>query len=927
MKKFYQLDFQKIRRITQIKDITCFEIYLKNIFSDLAKRDWKDNEGKGVEKIAFIDYMNLPFIVGEKLFNVIDKNRNGFLSQTEFVSGIINLYMGALEETQKVIFNMLDFDLDGIIIPEDSRLLISFIKHLANPPQKVMKLKPRNTLKDEENLEEINLIIRNFFNNKKQLNFEEYKNNIENINSDVFFLFICFLYNNRPFTDSSIKILKLLNKSNIVSSLSSNYISCSSDDCTQGFKSRVRRPSKVIKSFILDLVNFDLDDMQRDCEENSDDENDNNIDEGTINNLINENLNKITLPEMNTNINLHRLKKNKDYLTNDENNKYSFGALGIKNTYENFLNRQTSLKLKGKDSEEIYELTNEIKKLKINESKNYLNENEDLTQEKGILEKDINRNLINNENKSNNRIHIPIENNEFVDHSTEASVKINKSQFGQSEGSSSKRNLKKGNKSLPTCPKILEEKIDINLLKRNSIENFPKIEISRNFDNIKLNNNDYSNINNYNNNSMQFGSNQNLSNDISNYSASQKHMENTSSNNLNPSINSSFNEDIPLADIVYENYIFKSRNNNKLKKYYIVLIGMDIFYFSNSKKEKLRGMHNLSGSYIYEDDNVIKVREENAKNKNEPTTVFYYPFKLYFKKKARIYYCPNEDEAKMWVKHIRNITNFREVKDFYDFGEDLGAGKFGKVKLGYNKNSKKKVAIKTIDKTKLKGTEVEMVKTEIEIMKFCRHKNIVRLIDNFEDMENIYIVLEYLSGGNLNFFLSQQQTLLTEERIKDLILQMANGISYLHNFGIIHRDLKPENTMMTDGSEKAYIKIVDFGLSKILGINEKSNEAYGTLSYAAPEVIQKSEYNNKVDVWSLGIIMFFLITGNLPFNDKNNNFGKIASEIAKKPLKFEPVIWNRISNDPKDLVTRCLERDIKKRYNILEILEHPWFAK
>ncbi len=370
-------------------------------------------------------------------------------------------------------------------------------------------------------------------------------------------------------------------------------------------------------------------------------------------------------------------------------------------------------------------------------------------------------------------------------------------------------------------------------------------------------------------------------------------------------------------------------------------------------------MHNLSGTYIFENENVIKVREEKEKsNKNtnttntnnnnnkdnmitnhnnkdnisinnnskcEKNTVIYYPFMLYFKKKARIYYCPSEAEAKMWVGHISKVTRFRLVEDFYNFGDDLGAGKFGKVKLCFDKSSKEKCAIKTIEKSKLKGIEVEMVKTEIEIMKFCRHKNIVRLIDHFEDIDNIYIVLEYLSGGNLNYFLSQQQTLLTEERIKNLINQMASGIAYLHNFGIIHRDLKPENTMMSDSSQNASIKIVDFGLSKILGINEKSNESYGTLCYAAPEVIQKNFYNNKVDIWSLGVIMYFLICGYLPFSDSNNNFSKIFEDITKSPIKYDVNIWGRISKGSKELVMRCLERDIKKRLCIVELLQHDSF--
>jgi len=856
MKKIYQLDFQKIRRKTQIKDFTSFEIYLKNIFSDLAKREWKEKEDKGIEKIAFIDYMNLPFIVGEKLFNVIGKNGNGFLSQTEFVSGIINLYVGGLEETQKIIFNMLDFDNDGIIIPEDSRLLISFIKNLANPPQKIMKIKQRTTSNDEENLDEINSIISNFFNNKPKMTFEEYKYNIENINSDVFFLFICFLYNNKPFNDSSIKILKLLNKnSHFFSSASSNFISCTSDDCTNDSKYRIRSPSKVFKSFILDLVDLDIDEIQRDCGENSGEENKENMDEDINNNQIFEGSKKISLPNIQAKINLEKLKGNKDYLLNNYNNQQTIGTVVIKNTFKNFMNR-----IKDTNTEEDEAFINSKDEASLNNSVNIKHKSK-----KSSFIMDYTKKIWNEDEKFCSKF------------DTENSNKINS--ISRKDDDYTKTGTK------------------INIIEENSQNN--TINDYRKFDTKNTLFNKKSQKNNYNRVGTGL-----LGNDsISIY------------------------DEVSITDIVYENYIFKSRNNNKLKKYYIVLIGMDLFYFSNSKKKKLRGMHNLSASYIYEDDNVIKVREEYGKNKNEPSTVLYYPFKLYFKKKARIYYCPNEDEAKMWIKHIRSVTKFREVKENYDFGEELGSGKFGKVKLGNNKQTKKKVAIKTIDKSKLKGTEVEMVKTEIEIMKFCRHRKIVRLIDNFEDMENIYIVLEYLSGRNLNFFLSQQQTLLSEERIKELIKQMAKGIFYLHNFGIIHRDLKPENSMMSDLSENAFLKIVDFGLSKIMGINEKSNEAYGTLSYAAPEVIQKSDYDNKVDIWSLGVIMYFLICGYLPFNDKNNNFTKIAADITKGQIKFDPSIWSRISSESKDLVMKCLERDVKKRLNILEFLDHSWFIK
>ena len=886
MKKTYKLDFQKIRRKTQIKDIISFDLYLKNIFKDLSKRDNLEKDTKGIEKISFIDYINLPFIVGEKLFNIIDKNKNGFLSQTEFVTGIINLYVGGLEETQKMIFNLIDFDDDGKIIPEDSRLLISFIKNLANPPSNVMKKKPRTTLSDEENLEEINLIINDFFANKRILTFEEFKYNIENVNSDVFFLFICFLYNNKPFNDSSIKILKLLSKNSnsMISSDCSSIFNTSNDNVSgDEFKNKIKSPSKNFKSFIFDIVDLDIEEIQRDCEENSGEYE--SIDEG--NNLISENLIKISVPHLKSKVGLYKLKGNKDYLNYDTPNRKNVGTIIIKKSFENYVKRMKDLILEDYDLNETHINShldpNKNTNKRFKEGNFYINEDDISEKNDIIVDLKIKRKSMPNRDQN-----LSIEDIDFNKCLTTEGANAQKSKFISTD--SNYENYPKIN--------IYNDYLDDQILKNSALSDNSKIInlstelINQNSSIGKLNNNSNSNLNIHSGNDSGLGA-----------------------------------EEIIITDIIYENYIFKSRNNNKLKKYYIVLIGKDLFYFSNSKKKKLRGMHNLSGSYISEDEGVIKVREEFGKNKNEPSTVLYFPFKLYFKKKARIYYSPNEEEAKMWIRHIRSATKFKDVKDYYTFGEELGSGKFGKVKLGLNKQTNKKFAIKIINKANLKGCEMEMVKTEIEIMKFCRHKNIVRLIDNFEDMENIYIVLEYLSGGNLNYFLSRQQTLLTEERIKDIINQMANGVNYLHNFGIIHRDLKPENTMMHDSSDNSIVKIVDFGLSKILGVTEKSNEAYGTLSYAAPEVIMKHEYNNKIDIWSLGVIMYFLICGYLPFNDKDNNFSKIAADITKATIKFNPVIWNKITSNTKDLVLKCLERDVKKRLNIMKFLEHPSFSK
>lgn len=1007
MKKNYQLDFQKIRRKTQIKDINSFNIYLKNIFSDLSRRD-QSQKIKGIDKIAFIKYMNIPFIVGEKLFKVLDTNKNGTLENDEFIKGITNLYVGRLEDTQKIIFNLLDFDSDGVIIPEDSRLLIIFIKNLANVPKGVVKqnVGKTNTLTDEENLQEINKLVKNFFNNKKKMNFEEYKNNIENFNSDVFFIFICFFYNNRPFTENSIKILRLLEKnSHNFSSANSISSQVSEDDLSiNNSKSRIRRPSKIFNSFMSDMVsNLDLDEIDRECvddqlnnnsekvqendkenkekkymilvegsskevdknfnfteaiekkdrKENEIKENIENLEEEDYALNTEENLDFIetkSIPEISAK-KLYNLKDKDDFLIFSKKNKMIVGDEVIKKTYNNFIKREAEenlnnsrdkLEKEGGSSIREIKLLIDNKKSQIN--KDYVSNLSNFSNHNGNLDmfdkidkfdsfmnkKSLNQNNTNTTKSINSNDKKPLNMKIFKSDKLQElfdNSSINKNHDMENSANDFKNNICKNNinkdSKIDNNQIIMDSHSEKNIKKNSRIskDQIPKISPCPS---IKSNSNQSINDFNINNN--------HLPNKSASYNSEELNFNNLTNPKYYDSGRKIFQqndespreEEVIIKDIIYENYIFKSRKNNKLKKYYIVLIGLDLFYFSNSNKKKLRGMHNLSGSYISEDDNVIKVHEDTT-NKKEPKTVLYHPFKLYFKKKARIYYCPCEKETKTWIKYIQNITSYRDINNYYNFGKVLGSGKFGKVKIGNSKSSKNIYAIKTISKEVLKPKELEMIKTEIEILKFCRHKNIVKLIENYEDLDNIYLVLEYLKGGNLNYFLCKQENLLSEERIKELVLQIGNVISYLHNFGIIHRDLKPENCVMTEIGNNAKVKIIDFGLSKILGVNENSKEAYGTLSYAAPEIISKTDYNNKIDIWSIGIILYFLICGYLPFSDKNNNYSKIAKDITKGNIIYEEKIWSKISKEGMDIVKKCLERDISKRLDIKEFLNHPWF--
>lgn len=151
----------------------------------------------------------------------------------------------------------------------------------------------------------------------------------------------------------------------------------------------------------------------------------------------------------------------------------------------------------------------------------------------------------------------------------------------------------------------------------------------------------------------------------------------------------------------------------------------------------------------------------------------------------------------------------------------------------------------------------------------CQHPNIVKLLDLFENLEHYYIVLECMEGKDMFDYLKSRSFKITEERAKELMMQLIHAVQYLHSYGIVHRDLKLENIMMTDNSEQSVPKLVDFGLAKILGPTEKSNEPFGTLGYVAPEVLKKEPYSFSCDLWSLGCICYALLSGSLPFDHQS----------------------------------------------------------
>ena len=352
----------------------------------------------------------------------------------------------------------------------------------------------------------------------------------------------------------------------------------------------------------------------------------------------------------------------------------------------------------------------------------------------------------------------------------------------------------------------------------------------------------------------------------------------------------------------------------KFKELWFKLIYKDLYYYKNKNEKVHRGMHNLSGLFL------------KAEGLQEIGGKKMYCFSISFPSKNRVYYCDNENDYNNWVAVLKKATGYTNLLDIYDIKQKLGKGKFGLVKLGINKETKQKVAVKIMNKNNMDSSDLELVRTEIEILKICQHPYIIKLYDIFENIDYIYIIMEYCSGGDLFSFIQKRNFMLKEEKVVVIMYKLCKAVYYVHSYGIAHRDIKPENVLLTSESEDADIRLLDFGLSKIVGPNQKCTEPYGTLTYCAPEIILDKPYLKTVDSWSLGVMTYLMLSGSLPFSGKDEH--EIAKNVVYSKVDFEKKpIWKEITKEAKDFITKLLEKDLKKRIEMKAALEHPWFRK
>lgn len=272
---------------------------------------------------------------------------------------------------------------------------------------------------------------------------------------------------------------------------------------------------------------------------------------------------------------------------------------------------------------------------------------------------------------------------------------------------------------------------------------------------------------------------------------------------------------------------------------------------------------------------------------------------------------------------LEQYSKLTDYKTKYEFVSILGNGGFGKVRLYRDRNCPDlKYAIKTLKKDFLNTHNIQSMIQEVQIINSLDHPNIVKYFETYDDYY-LHIVIEYIPRDSLFKIISNRKVNgFTEKNAAEIISHLFKSISFVHSNKIVHRDIKPENILFSVKGNYKSLKLIDFGLSTSLATKDKYR--VGSPYYMAPEMLV-GRYDYATDMWSIGVILFVMMTGNYPFPGKDQQ--EVFQNIKKGVYDVRILEKNKASEEVKDLIKNLLVHDINKRIPIDHALKHPWFQK
>lgn len=307
----------------------------------------------------------------------------------------------------------------------------------------------------------------------------------------------------------------------------------------------------------------------------------------------------------------------------------------------------------------------------------------------------------------------------------------------------------------------------------------------------------------------------------------------------------------------------------------------------------------------------------------ESATEQRFGFKLGHTSRFLDFYAENVEILESWLVSLSKVAIMVDFEDDFAVIKEIGKGNYATVYLVQDLETSEKFAVKQINKEVVQKSSrgPSAVVSEIEIMRKITHPFIIKLYRVYENENFVSLVLDYVDGGSLYQRIHKQEK-FPEEVAARFIKNMLEVLRYLHSLNVVHRDLKPENILMSSNDNDYEFKLCDFGLACIAGDDQVLR--CGSPGYVAPEILLKKAYNNKVDIFSAGIILFIILSGRAPFYGKNSN--EILIKNRECRLVFHDKYWGHISKECKNMVMKLTEPDPDARFSADQALRDPWLS-
>ena len=821
---------------------------------------------KGISLKSFLEYMDIQEFIGERIYKYLNKSKNNKLNKNDFCVEMNNLYYGDTKNLIEFTFFLADFNDDGFVYKSDMKLILAYIPSATEFSQK-MKIK------------QINKIINLFFDEKIEKNedceekeikyeqylkyVEEYINNENKDNKQINSEILNDFNYNAPFF-YFISILSYLFKNCPFNAKNVDYfIYSKTKRKLQLYRNEKRYLSQ---KKLLSTSKKDLDYSYFNGYDNASTKLDSTI--IRKNSVIK---NKLVIDAALARIDkkdLFQKKKSSSQIKINNENKYS--------------TLRVSQNKKPKTIKHDYIISKNIQKYN----------------EKKLVQKNLfNKNNIKIKNNSSSNVDESMLSKNYsplINTNLRQSPNINQQYNCPNLFNSSNSNETNGSTNNSSN----------HLIKINSKIKVPSIHESKEKEKMLA---------------LSVGCKlKDEKNDIEKpgeFVLCEYSSEEENNNNKNNSKNNSSDEDV--SDEVFLYKIDNNESINKLNKYYAMLSEKEILFFSSELKNELCDLWLIYKSYITSD-------------KEKINGTYYYTITITFNNNMnnKLFFIEKKT-CQDFSKRLKKATKSEEFEERYELNDSVGHGHFGKVYKCLNKINGQIYAVKIINKKELNNRDRELITQEKNYLKLIKHSNIISLKDYFEDKKNIYFVTEYYSGGDLLNFLEKKQKeniQVSEKVAAKIIKKIADGIRYLNFFGIIHRDIKPENIMFADKNDIKSLKIIDLGVCQTLTYGEYAEAPIGTNGYISPEIYLHHNYSFKVDIWSLGVILYLIITGGmLPFDDEKMDSHIIGKKVLYLQQEYPEKYFSNKSKGLIPLLDKMLEKNDKKRINITELLKDNWF--